>query len=297
MAEGKSKDYCIPCYEEKKIKISAVGYCQDCDDYLCEKCFDLHRIPKPSKNHRLITSRETTIISDDTGESLNDLKDELCRKHTGQKTEIYCLAHNTVICCKCCYEEHSVCKTAHLPDFKENYLFCEYVNRCLKRLHEANARADNNQRQIGETFVKLEATHKSFDQSIDIFAGLVTDKILQLYNDIKQEVACMRQNNTLSFAMDCNKNALKEINATIHKIETCRKSKHPSRLFVELNDFENIMQLIERDIQNAVTNNDNKAYVFKECAHLQRILCDGNVCLGTFEDVKSGSEINQVNIC
>lgn len=290
MTEEKNNINCGPCYREDGPENVAVGYCKDCKEHLCKECFGSHRKPKPCRNHCIVPLNEASNISNNTRERPNDLKDETCSKHFGLKTEVFCVVHNDVICVYCFYKEHSACQNVHLTDIKHDFLYSEEVEKCLKRLQETTDNAELIKLQVDENIQTMEESNKLCEQSIDTFNELLKDAIHKLHNNMKEQVISLSQNNTLSSAIDYYQNAKKNIDATIHTIETCRENGHPCRLFVELKAFESTIKLIQADILNAGLKNNCKTYVFKQCFHLQRIVNDKDLRLGTLEEIKSGSE-------
>ena len=47
LSSGQWPPDCHPCISDGK-RIQAEGYCENCNDFLCEACFKAHKIPKPS---------------------------------------------------------------------------------------------------------------------------------------------------------------------------------------------------------------------------------------------------------
>lgn len=43
---------CDPCKYDGDSK-PAVGFCVDCDDFLCDTCYKYHCTPKQTRNHKL----------------------------------------------------------------------------------------------------------------------------------------------------------------------------------------------------------------------------------------------------
>jgi hypothetical protein len=70
---------CLPC-DSDGLKEPAYGFCQDCQEHLCETCFKHHRRARPFKNHVLIDKDlmpNYRVIADST---LDDTAD-FCVNH------------------------------------------------------------------------------------------------------------------------------------------------------------------------------------------------------------------------
>ena len=101
----------------------AVGYCNDCGEYLCKCCRDVvHKRGKMFVGH--------TVVSLDEAATLNHThvvkKDSFCSQHSDYKLEIVCKTCDTLVCCKC------MLQTTHKG---HNYDFFEIVqDELLKQI-------------------------------------------------------------------------------------------------------------------------------------------------------------------
>ncbi|XP_045156728.2 uncharacterized protein LOC123523133 [Mercenaria mercenaria] len=44
------------------LRLPAVGYCVDCEEHLCDSCFNNHRRPKPLQHHKLLDKGHTPLM-------------------------------------------------------------------------------------------------------------------------------------------------------------------------------------------------------------------------------------------
>lgn len=82
---------------------SATVFCQDCADYLCRHCQEIHPLQKVFRGHKLIPTNEITP------EAVDEVRAERhkpkCKKHQ-QDIILYCDTCHEVICPVCCVISH-----------------------------------------------------------------------------------------------------------------------------------------------------------------------------------------------
>lgn len=104
IAEGKW--ICSACEEDNKT-IAAVGMCEDCNDNLCDVCFQAHCVPKPSKWH--LISRGVYVNPKKTSErKVHEMS--RCGAHDNKAIEYYCKDHTQLGCSQCFVTLHRACK-------------------------------------------------------------------------------------------------------------------------------------------------------------------------------------------
>ena len=88
---------CSVC-KKKNISTEASVYCEDCADYYCAKCVDLHKIVPVLRDHVLLTAGH--------GRKLPSLPTSKCDKHTKNVIDMYCQDDDEVGCIKCITIHH-----------------------------------------------------------------------------------------------------------------------------------------------------------------------------------------------
>ena len=90
----------------------AVGYCQDCGEYLCSYCQDMHKKVKTFTTHKIASMEATpSMITYATKQPV------LCLHHPKYELEIFCKACDTQVCCMCMLERNY---KGHCYDFLKN---------------------------------------------------------------------------------------------------------------------------------------------------------------------------------
>lgn len=96
---------CEPCYYDHNKNLCAVGYCENCQEFLCEKCFAIHCQPRPMRNHVLrdANSMPKTLVKTRT------ICIDPCPVHPGKVIEFFCKDHDKMLCMICINVNHRAC--------------------------------------------------------------------------------------------------------------------------------------------------------------------------------------------
>ncbi len=140
----------------------ATGYCNDCGDFLCDRCQTAHKFVKLSKNHKLI--------------SLDELKAQVtslvppkkavphCPKHLENALKIYCDTCSTVICTDCTIRLHK----DHNYDLVADVL-TKHKEELVSSLKPVKEKLDSVQRALKDFDTRAKAIH---DQRATIEANI-----------------------------------------------------------------------------------------------------------------------------
>ena len=125
----------------------AVSFCNECSEYLCQYCNDMHKRGKRSSTHTLSLLEEAASFHSSTLAHLIK-QDPYCSQHSDYKLEIFCKTCNTLVCCMCMLE---TIHKGHSYDFFKNVQdeLMEWI-----RLMTANIEEKEKNLQCHLTFVK-----------------------------------------------------------------------------------------------------------------------------------------------
>ncbi len=156
-AEDDNDRNCGSCEDGK-----ATGYCNDCGDFLCDKCQAAHKIMKYLRNHKLI--------------SLDELKAQVtslvppkkavphCPKHSDNALKIYCDTCSTLICTDCTIRLHK----DHNYDLVADVL-TKHKEELVSSLKPVKEKLDSVQRALQDFDTRVKAIH---DQRAAIEANI-----------------------------------------------------------------------------------------------------------------------------
>lgn len=112
--------FCEPCREVGQQAI-AEGYCVDCPEYLCEKCYQSHYKHNAFKHHMLLDAKAMPKDSA-SRKTLVDVCVEKCSVHPTKVTEFFCETCDTLGCHVCVTLDHRQCaELKHIPEIAKNF--------------------------------------------------------------------------------------------------------------------------------------------------------------------------------
>ncbi|XP_060576966.1 E3 ubiquitin-protein ligase TRIM71-like [Ruditapes philippinarum] len=283
--------YCEIC-DRANIRLSAFGYCVDCEEHLCQSCFNIHRRPKPLRHHQLLDKDHmpkkqklhrslTSTSSPQTG----DLT-EHCTKHTKEVIKFYCHDHNALICSVCVTLEHTpiFCHVDYIPDisgqvlnsskFKNALKYIDKLrNKCSLLTSNLKQRVATSTTSLGDAIAEIENFRKEINKRLD-----------DIEKEVKDTAAIIQQDNNKKLRTTettCNdiEKALKASADTLIHLNANRK---PDQLLTELKRAKQLIQDNNNIISLLPTINDIDEYIFEPNEFINKVLQDEK-SLGTLK--------------
>ncbi|XP_072036949.1 E3 ubiquitin-protein ligase TRIM71-like [Amphiura filiformis] len=152
--------------------LQAVTRCFVCDDYLCERCTNMHKIMRSLKRHPLFTLDE--LRSEKVPLSLPD--QNTCQKHKGEVLMFYCETCDVPICSKCAVIAH------RHPDHKQAELDNAAAERSKKILE-----LETESAQVATKVDELIALNEDLEQQLKAASAEALDVIDETKESIKEQ--------------------------------------------------------------------------------------------------------------
>ena len=160
----------------------AVSFCNECSEYLCQYCNDMHKRGKRTSTHTLSLLEEASSFHSSTLARLIK-QDPYCSHHSDYKLEIFCKTCNTLVCCMCMLESTH---KGHSYDFYKNV-----QDELMKwiRLMTANIEEKEKKLQCHLTFVKkYEQQICSQRDKLEAEINAVCDEYITKIQTMKEEL-------------------------------------------------------------------------------------------------------------
>ena len=161
---------CVVCLEDSdgnsEETATAIVYCVDCKQKLCERCSRPHR-KMPGGAHRL------KPLGAELEQELIHLEASSCDKHTDKQVELYCHQCNENICVLCYAVQHRNHESGEIPEVAKNF----------------RLRIEANDKQVVSSIGVLRHLLKERKQDLSTFftdTDKVEKAILQAGDEIKQ---------------------------------------------------------------------------------------------------------------
>ncbi|XP_052816144.1 uncharacterized protein LOC128242831 [Mya arenaria] len=148
--------YCQPCEEEGKRSV-AQGFCQTCQEYMCDPCIKAHKKFKVSRNHIMLSKDMMPSFYPSTKQSDIGVT-EYCKTHPNEMIKFYCPTISDLGCGDCVVIGHRSCKVDYIADVSK-----DFTN--------------------GREFRELEPSIKREE---DLISGCIS-KVMKLFEEVEQQ--------------------------------------------------------------------------------------------------------------
>lgn len=123
---------CDPC-QLTNDDVTAVNWCLECNEALCENCANVHKKLKISKDHILKNINELDRIP-----LITSL--QTCDHHIGKRVEAFCRDHNQPCCSSCVAIHHRKCdQVITLQEAAKGVVNSKKLSGLLQRLDDISA--------------------------------------------------------------------------------------------------------------------------------------------------------------
>ena len=173
---------CGPCQTDNLDK-QANHYCNECREYLCNSCKDVHRKLAMSKGHTILSGKQIPVR---TSGSQTSVFIAYCSCNKNQQVELYCEDHTEVFCSPCKMVKHRSCKTADVQEKSAGYTTAR-VNSMLATIKSLRHEFDTMQDQRKSDRKELKRLTEDCKKEIKGFRAQI-DAILD-----KLEAQAMRE--------------------------------------------------------------------------------------------------------
>ncbi|XP_053401930.1 E3 ubiquitin-protein ligase TRIM71-like [Mercenaria mercenaria] len=247
---------CLPC-DRDGLRESVYGFCQDCQEHLCETCFKHHKRSRPSMNHVLLGRDEMpknqTIDTVRPGD-----KTDFCANHKDNSLDFYCYKHRKVGCYVCVTLEHKLCEVDYIPDIsgsvsdeiRDLMTEMEYlVNKCKTNMENAKTathQLDLNYKNVAEDIKRF---RKEINDRLDHMEIEITSKLEALVNTAK-----VKQENV---NVACGEIA-EEVNCSQLNLNYLSEENKQNQLFIEMKHVEDRLSILTCKEKQILEDNETE---------------------------------------
>ncbi|XP_060564348.1 E3 ubiquitin-protein ligase TRIM33-like, partial [Ruditapes philippinarum] len=286
--------YCEIC-DRADIRLPAIGYCVDCEEHLCQSCFNTHRLPRPLCHHQLLDKdhmpqqqklhRSSKFTSSpQTGDLTKP-----CTKHTKEVIKFYCHDHNALICSVCVTLEHTPtsCHVDYIPDISGQALDSTEFKEALKDIDKLINKCSQMTSDLKQIVAKSTTSLNDAIAEIDKFRKEINKRLDELEKEVKDTAITIQLDNNKKMKTTettCD-NINKSLQASADTLKHLNINKKTDQLFAELKIAQQLIQDNNNIISQLQTINDIDEYIFEPNQGIKKVLQDEK-SLGTLSSKK-----------
>ncbi|XP_060602567.1 uncharacterized protein LOC132755694 [Ruditapes philippinarum] len=251
---------CLPC-ENDGLKEPAYGFCQDCQEHLCETCFKHHRRPRPMRNHVLIDkeSMPKTQVNAPIASGMSGDKADFCKKHQDKPLEFYCRDHTSVDCYVCVTLEHKQCKVDYIPDVSG--ILSDEMTDILEQMEALITKCKSNIFYVSKAAQDLDQSHAKVVEDIKVFRKEINECL------DKMETRILKEADTIVKEAKCSQETVKaasleiteELECSHSLLRSLQEQNKQNKLFIEIKNVGKSLPILtdkEKNALHANTTND-----------------------------------------
>ncbi|XP_060602600.1 E3 ubiquitin-protein ligase TRIM71-like [Ruditapes philippinarum] len=248
---------CLPC-DIDGLKEPAYGFCQDCQEHLCETCFKHHRRPRQMRNHVLVEKEympKTQVNAPTTSEDMEDF----WTKHQDKPLEFYCRDHTSVACYVCVTLEHKQCNVDYIPDVSGN--LSDEMADILEQMESLITKCKSNIEYACKAAQHLDQSHAKVVEDIKVFRKEINKcldrmetRILNEADTIVKEAKC-KQELILNACLEITE----ELECSHALLRSFKEEIKQTKRFIKIKNIRKSLPILtdkEKTVLHANTAND-----------------------------------------
>ncbi|XP_053389903.1 E3 ubiquitin-protein ligase TRIM71-like [Mercenaria mercenaria] len=180
-------ELCEPCKDEQ-VETSANGICQECKEYMCNRCFRHHLKARLCRKHVLVVNPASMPLQD------TDVSVEKCKQHVNETIKYYCRKHEIVGCGDYMIQEQGGCKPEYIKDVSKNFQEKEYFKTLIKKLDTMSSTNKESEKNIRDNQRKTRLMHekalkeiRKFRKDINMYLDKAENDAISELNHSKSE--------------------------------------------------------------------------------------------------------------
>ncbi|XP_045180952.2 uncharacterized protein LOC123540196 [Mercenaria mercenaria] len=270
---------CSRCVKEGRNS-EAVKFCEDCFDYICQACLNMHKSWVAMRSHKLLTMDVIREKSDIPPTFVR----KFCNVHSDSLVEMFCTEHDAVLCGECCEtSDHRSCSLEYLPKaagrIKQNEELRQ-VKRKTATLKESCAKVEY-ERQKDATRV-IEQNRKA-QEKLDAVKNDLLNSLNRSVDAIQKKIDKTTASHTDSINKDVKKTQVLNGILTQHSTLLNPDGQNKMQLFLQLQQTKCVIKEHDAVIKHIQQNIGKETLAVRFDTPIKTFL-EQEDCIGTLVD-------------
>ena len=230
---------CEVCAKTKKRNVKHEGFCNDCVQFLCEDCLNVHRNLQGTRGHVIRRG-------DDMPKSMADKppKFDYCDVHQRSWKDQFCGTHKVLLCSQCVPLQHKDCPVESV-DFACKSVPSSEIDALYDKLNDFKTNLSSVVAQIGLNISDLGKQSVDLLEDAQDLKDKSIAKIEKLFQEMASEIKSTNKARTLDLAQGKNKlsNIIANLEEALDEIDKMKGNTVDTKLFIEI---QNILKDVEQ---------------------------------------------------
>ena len=242
--------FCDLCYEADDLNVKAVSFCDDCIQFMCNKCYKFHERFNATRSHNVKTGSAMPRSQADKPPRFS-----FCDEHPKHLKNQFCSIHKQLICSLCSPLYHKNCSTGSVEDVSKSISSSEtndlydIVSDMKRDLESSLTAVESNIDDLnGQKTNMLKQARELHDKMISKAKKWFDDAQSEIDTHYQSQLLVLKQNHT-GF-----NNFVSRIESSLGQIDILRSKPIDAKLFLRIQDILSDMKQYQDDFKAPICN-------------------------------------------
>ena len=242
--------YCDLCYEADDLNVKAASFCDDCIQFMCNKCYKIHERLSSTRGHVVKTGTAMPRSQADKPPRFS-----FCDEHSKHLKNQFCSVHKQLVCSLCSPLYHKNCSTGSVEDVSRSISSSEtndlydIVNDMKSNLESSLSAMKSNIDDLnGQKTIMLEQAQELYDKMVSKAKKWFDDAQSEIDTYYQSQLLVLKQNHTRI------NNTVSRIESSLRQIDISRSKPIDAKLFLRIQDILSDMKQYQDDFKAPICN-------------------------------------------
>ena len=242
--------YCDLCYEADDLNVKAASFCDDCIQFMCNKCYKIHERLSSTRGHVVKTGTAMPRSQADKPPRFS-----FCDEHPKHLKNQFCSVHKQLICSLCSPLYHKNCSTGSVEDVSKSISSSEtndlyYIVSDMKSNVESSLTAveSNIDDLNGQKTIMLEQAQELYDKMVSKAKKWFADAQSEIDTHYQSQLLVLKQNHTRI------NNTVSRIESSLRQIDNLRSKPIDAKSFLRIQNILSDMKQYQDDCKALICN-------------------------------------------
>ena len=242
--------FCDICYEADNLNIKATSFCDDCVQFMCNRCYKFHERLNATRGHNVKTGSAMPRSQADKPPKFSK-----CEEHPKHLKNQFCSLHKQLICSLCSPLYHKNCSTGSVEDVSKSISSSETndlydtISNIKRDIESSLLAVDSNIDNLnGQKRSMLKQIQELYDKMISKAKKWFDDTQSEIDTHYQSQLSVLKQNHTRI------NNTVSRIESSLRQIDILRSKPIDAKLFLRIQELLSDMKQYQDDFKAPICN-------------------------------------------
>ena len=242
--------FCDLCYEADDLNVKAASFCDDCVQFMCNKCYKIHERLNAARGHVVKTGTAMPRSQADKPPRFS-----FCNEHPKHLKNQFCSVHKQLVCSLCSPLYHKNCSTGSVEDVSKSISSSEtndlydIVSDMKSNLESSLSAMKSNIDDLnGQKTIMHKQAQELYDKMVSKAKKWFGDAQSEIDTHYQSQLSVLKQNHTRI------NNAVSRIESSLRQIDILRSKPIDAKLFLRIQDILSDMKQYQDDFKAPICN-------------------------------------------